>query len=393
MLRALSDVSGAVNHHISDLCANSGESRLQASARLYPVLRAHYPHLASGWALVVANETTATLNSWDRILRRYKRTDPRKWERCRKELPRRTRLKASLHPTLYRLKGTVLDITVHRDRHVRYDLSPVRNPLFQKYGEASGWEFGLTVTDRALIFNFRTPETQKLCRHSAGVDVNMPSADYATSDRILGTVDLKPITRIQGATARKRVSVQRNIPTDLRHQHRVLRRVRGRERRRVDHRLHIAVNELLSQVGERNIVLEDLTKTTEECMRDTRGANPRRRLAVWTHGRFQRLVDYKAHTRVLRVNPRGTSSECPRCGGRLDHPEWRRSICGDCQGDWHRDMVAATSILSRGQLALRGHALAPSALNALLKAARWRPVTGPTGEPMKGDEATGPIDV
>ena len=394
LLRALADTRAAVNQLVSDWHAYPQETRFDATKRTYPWVRTHYPHLASNWAISICNETSATLNSWDKVLRRMKRRDPPRWERCRSVLPRRVRLKVSLHPCLFRRKEKVLDVTLHRDRHVRIDLSSVRNPLFQKYGEASHWKFGLTVTDRALLFHFHTPEEKPERPESIGVDVNMPSADYVTSDLSVGSVDLKPITRIQGAMARKRASIQRSISKDLRHQRHVLRRYKIRERRRVDALLHRAANEFLSQAGNRNIILEDLTQTIEECLKDTRGATPRRRLAVWTHGRFQRFVEYKARTHVLHVNPRGTSSECPRCGGRLDHPEWRRSICGNCQGDWHRDMAAATSILSRGQKALRGTALSPSALHALLEAAGWRPngSSGPLSTPVKGDEANATLE-
>ena len=71
----------------------------------------------------------------------------------------------------------------------------------------------------------------------------------------------------------------------------------------------------------------------------------------------------------------------------MAHPEWRRSVCGNCQGDWHRDRAAATSILNRGEVVLRGAALPPSILNGLLEAAKWRPdeSPGPTGAPVKGE--------
>jgi IS605 OrfB family transposase len=368
---ALLDVRSAVNSLVPDWRAHPWESRFDATKRTYAWTRAHYPHLASGWAVCIANETSATLNSWDRQLRRAKRLDVRKWQRLRHQLPRRIRLKVSLHAELYRLRGRRLDITLHRDRHLLIDLSRIPHPLFERYGAASNWKFGLTVTDRYLVFHFRVPQTGTLAPNSVGVDVNMPSADFVTSDAQVGSVDLRPITAIQGSMARKRHSVQRRIPKDLRLQRRVLRRYRGRERRRVEPLLHRAANEFLAKAGGRNIVLEDLSKTQEELMRTTRGRDARRRLSAWTQGRFQRFVEYKARTQVVHVDPRGTSSECPRCGGRLDHPEWRRSVCVNCQGDWQRDRAAATSILSRGLVTLWGAAPPPKALDALLELSRW----------------------
>jgi len=155
--------------------------------------------------------------------------------------------------------------------------------------------------------------------------------------------------------------------------------------------LHRAANELLEKVGERNLIVEDLSRTTEECVNGTTSDERRRRLSAWTHGQFTRIVSYKARTAVVRVNARGTSSECPRCGGPLAHPEWRRATCGDCQGTWHRDRAAAIVILSRGEEVLRGAAPPPSARDALLEAAAWRPgletTPGPEAESVKGDDA------
>ncbi|MGA8541919.1 MAG: transposase [Thermoplasmata archaeon] len=393
ILRALRDVRSAVNRMLPDWQAHPEESRFDLTKRWYPRLRQSYGHLASGWSVVSCNETSATLNSWDRQLRRARPRDPGKYVRIKDLLPHRARLKASLHRELYRLREGVLDITLRPEEHVRIDLIAVKNPLFWKYLEASGGKFGLAVTDRKLVFNFRLPSDPIAVNESVGVDLNMPSADFAGSDGTSGSIDLRKITQIQGAMDRKRRSVQRAIPQDHRAQLRVLHRSKNRERNREMPLLHQAANELLAQVGERNIVLEDLSGTTEECIKTTPSDEQRRRLSTWTHGQFARIVAYKARTAVVRVNPRGTSSECPRCGGPLAHPEWRRATCGNCQGEWHRDRAAAIVILNRGHLILRGAAPPPSARNALLEAAAWRPgletTSGPRAEPVKGDDAKG----
>lgn len=349
LLRALRDVRAMVGRLLGDWRGRPEESRFEATKRCYPVLRAAYPHLGSGWAVVACNETSATLASWDRALRHARRYSPEQFARMRSRLPRRVRLKASLHPSQYRMRDGGLDVTIHRRRHVAIDLRAVRNPLFQRYRSESGGRFGLSVTDRYLLFHFHTPDAQPTRTESVGVDANMPSLDFATSSGSVGSVDLRPITRIQGAMARKRAAVQRAISKDLRHQRAVLRRYHRRERRRVTPLLHAAANELLASVGDRNLVLEDLSRTSEELVGERGPPDRRRRLSAWTHGRLDRILSYKSHSRVVRVNPRGTSSECPRCGGPLAHPSWRRATCGNCQVDFHRDRMAAVAILSRGR--------------------------------------------
>ncbi|MDE1835779.1 MAG: hypothetical protein KGJ23_04090 [Euryarchaeota archaeon] len=190
LLRALYDVSSAVNHLIPDWRAHPEESRFEATKRSYPRRRAHYEHLASSWAVTIANETSATLAAWDKLLRRARRHDPKKFARMKDVLPRRRNLKASLHRNLFRLDGKVLDITLAHEWHVRIDLSDTRHPLFWSYLEESGGEFGLAVTDRKLVFNSRLPLEPSVHPESVGVDPNMPSADFATSVGRTGTVDL-----------------------------------------------------------------------------------------------------------------------------------------------------------------------------------------------------------
>jgi IS605 OrfB family transposase len=395
LLRALFDVRSIVNKLIPQWRERRDESRFDATKRSYRELRAVYPHLGSKWSLIACNETSAALDSWDRMLRRARSVNPTWYNRMRFTYPRRVRLKASLHPEQYRLKGRILDITVHPSQHVQIDLSGIENPLYEKYLRASGSKFGLTVTDRYLLFHFHTPQQTDLMPESVGVDLNMPSLDYASSDGLFGAVDLRPIGRIQGAMSRKRVAIQRAVSKDLRHQRAVMRRYHQRERNRVTPLLHEAANTFLSTVGARNLVFEDLQGSVSDLVKKLGSADRRRQLTVWSHDRLRRIISYKARTHVVRVNPRGTSSECPRCGGRLAHPSWRRATCGNCQGDFHRDRMAAVAILSRGQMALWGAALPPNALNELLEAARWRPEDGaptdPTSGPMKEDEAKAAI--
>ena len=400
LLRALRDVRSAANEVIADWRAHPDESRFEATRRSYRQLRRRYSHLAADWSLAACNEASASLGAWDKMLRRVRRLSPEAYERTRERLPQRKRLKVSLTKFLHRLHGTVLDITIRPGYHVRLNLANIRNPLFSRYLAASNAKFGLAITDRKLIFNFRISHEQPVVPESVGIDLNMPSADYATSDGFVGIVDLKEITRIQGAMDRKRIKIQQATRKDRRAQARVLHRYAGRERNRVTHLLHRAANELIANVGDRNMIFEDLADTTETILREPanwygrkHADEERRRLATWTHGRLQRFVSYKADTAVLRVNPRGTSSECPQCGGVLHHPSWRRSDCSSCQNSWHRDRAAAIVILSRGLEVLRGAAPPPRARNALLEAATWRPemdeesTQGPADRPMNADDA------
>ncbi|MGA7862042.1 MAG: transposase, partial [Thermoplasmata archaeon] len=278
--------------------------------------------------------------------------------------PRRRRLKASLHSHLFQWDPSTarLGVKVGPRARICIDLATVANPLFWKYGQVSGWHFGLSLTPSALLFHFRVPHIVRPPHGAAGIDLNFDSSDIATSDGFLARVDLRPITRVQERMARKRQSISRQISKDLRHQRAVLRRYHRRETHRVTPLLHSAANELLETVGERSFIFEDLSSTTESITRRGRGHDGpvlRRRLSAWTHGRLAEIVGYKAHTPIVWVNPEGTSSECPRCGGQLARPSGgrdrskgpmtRQTVCGKCGGAWHRDAAAAIVILTRGR--------------------------------------------
>ena len=416
LFRALLDLRRAVNSLIPDWKSPPGESRFQATKRTYPLLRARYAHLAAGWSVTAALETSAVRNAWDRSLRRARRQDPERFARMQRSLPHRRMLKASLHPTLFRWDraSAHLDITVRPDCHVSIDLSQVTHPLFGRYGAAADWHFGLTLRPNALLFHFRVPRSEESPDGAVGVDLNFDSADLATSDGMSTRVDLRPITRVQERMVRKRQSIQRAIAKDLRHQRAVLRRYGRRERHRVTPLLHRAANEIVALAGPRAIVLEDLTDATDTILRRDlrrRGPESNRRLSAWAHGRLVEMVSYKTRTPVIRVSSEGTSQECPRCGGQLALPSEGRVVmdtdgtrrmtrqltCESCGGAWHRDAAAAMAVLARGCRLLRGTTIAPSARSALLQAATWRssegdgegrpPNSSLTVESMKEDDA------
>ena len=72
------------------------------------------------------------------------------------------------------------------------------------------------------------------------------------------------------------------------------------------------------------------------------------------------MVEYKSPKRTVYVSPRGTSSECPVCGGRLKHPTWAMSRCATCGVGYDRDRLASLAILCPG-LRLCGQPFAVSA--------------------------------
>ncbi|MCC6014136.1 MAG: zinc ribbon domain-containing protein, partial [Desulfurococcaceae archaeon] len=92
------------------------------------------------------------------------------------------------------------------------------------------------------------------------------------------------------------------------------------------------------------IVLEDLEKLRENGRRDKKF---NKRLGLWFYRRVQFCVEYEARERnleVVKVDPRGTSSRCPRCGGRLFEDGYRVLRCRKCSFIGDRDVIATVNL-------------------------------------------------
>jgi putative transposase len=92
------------------------------------------------------------------------------------------------------------------------------------------------------------------------------------------------------------------------------------------------------------VVLEDLEKLRENGKKDRRF---NKRLGLWFYRRVQFCVEYEARERgleIVKVDPRGTSSKCPRCGGKLVEDAHRVLRCRKCGFVGDRDVTAAVNI-------------------------------------------------
>jgi len=91
-------------------------------------------------------------------------------------------------------------------------------------------------------------------------------------------------------------------------------------------------------------VLEDLEKLRENAKR---GKGFNKKLSLWFYRRIQFCVEYEAKERglkIVKVNPRGTSSTCPRCGSRLVEDSYRTLRCSRCNLIGDRDVVATINL-------------------------------------------------
>jgi len=128
-------------------------------------------------------------------------------------------------------------------------------------------------------------------------------------------------------------------------------RLRGREARFVSNALHALTKRIVEALEPGDIlVLEDLTGLRERTTK--RGRKERHLHNFWPYSRLRFLLEYKAvlkGVRVVVVDPRRTSQECPRCG--YTSRENRRSQalfrCRTCGFQHNADWVASVNIARR----------------------------------------------
>jgi len=95
------------------------------------------------------------------------------------------------------------------------------------------------------------------------------------------------------------------------------------------------------------IILEDLEKLRENAKK---GRRFNKKLTLWFYRRVQSCVEYEAKERglrIIRLNPRGTSSTCPRCSSKLVEDGYRTLRCNTCNFIGDRDVVATINLYKK----------------------------------------------
>ena len=130
-----------------------------------------------------------------------------------------------------------------------------------------------------------------------------------------------------------------------------IRALGAKARRVVEDACRKAANLVVSRALETRaaIILEDLRGL--ELATGKKGRKWRARLTLWAYRELQRWICWKAELAgvpVFKVNPKGTSSTCPRCGSKLTANGYRRLRCSNCGLEADRDYIAALNLSMRG---------------------------------------------
>jgi transposase, IS605 OrfB family, central region len=186
------------------------------------------------------------------------------------------------------------------------------------------------------------------------IGIDLGERNFAT---VIALVDDKPTkgTFFKGSRIKEVRHKYFNIRKKLQEKRRldVFKRLRGRERRIVNHELHVISKEIVEyarQFPSPVIAMEKLTGIRENFRR---GKKLNRRFHSLPFRKLQKMVEYKAKLEgieVRYVNPKNTSKTCHRCGY-VTHVEGREYRCPKCGLKYNRDLNAAINVaraLTRG---------------------------------------------
>jgi transposase len=276
------------------------------------------------------------------------------------------KLSMRIDSELTRIEKNKLRITI---RPNDYEYIPIVTKN-KKYNEYSKYKISeVLLTDKKVYITFRINKDDKplINNNIIGFDLNFKSIDYTVikNNEIVetNTIDTSDIAKTQRDYARKRQKIQKHIKNPEKRDRKLM-EAKHRQRNITKDKIQKLTTEIVKNNKDKTFVFEDLTNIKKNGMKKkrnkrnnnskARGKDPnkskrfRTDINRWPYRIFQKLIDYKSNNETVYVNPEGTSSECPVCGGILEHPIWKESKCINCGLTYDRDKLASLSISVRG---------------------------------------------
>jgi len=307
----------------------------------------HYLHSAS-------SEASAMYKSYKIVLMKGRKT----------KKPVKHNLTARLDQMIARyetqVKGILIKITI-QPRNIYQFIVPYKNKNIEKYLGSKIGEITITANKICLPFQYEIKK-QKM-DETVGIDLNFNNLTLSFDNGRTEFIDLLNITKVRDNMFKKRRKIQLKLSKNPQKLKKLYSKYKNREKNRIKDRLHKKANEVIDKVGDRNIVFEDLTGIGK---RKKRSKNFNRRLNGWIHYRLKKFIVYRSKSKIIEVNPRGTSKRCSGCGSEVNNPTWKVSYCRKCKRFMDRDGNASINILNIGHKLLWGAPLPPNVVTSLI---------------------------
>jgi putative transposase len=226
------------------------------------------------------------------------------------------------------------------------------NPYTIKRLSQPGVEIrSVTISINRLTIAYRKNSEPAKCTGMIGIDRNLNNVTIAETNGNIIIHDLSKATKVKNEIRQVKRHFKRN---DLRIRRRIYAKYGLLEKNRVGWILHNTSASIVkhAQQNHQAIVMENLEGIRKLYRKGNRqGGNYRAMMNSWSYYELQRQIEYKASWEgipVIRVNARGTSAKCSRCGNRMIPEENRQLHCPSCKHTVNHDVNAARNILALG---------------------------------------------
>nr|MDO8046251.1 transposase [Candidatus Baldrarchaeota archaeon] len=302
---------------------------------------------------------TSMLKSWRRLKRKGK---------IKGGKPVARKLFIQLDPQLVKFDGKMLRISVKPRRFLYIPLK--YGEYQQKYIDA--WKRGelrigeVTINTKKVLIPFRKDVDLTNPKDWIAIDINESNVTCVSSNphvlriehglRTIHTTYFEIRRRIQKLSKYKPITSKRLIE-----------KYSGREKKKTHDLCHKIAKIIVDFAKKHNlgIIMENLKNIRKKIKY---GRNLNRRLHSWNFRKLQFFIEYKAKLNgipVVYINPKGTSSLCPRCGGKIAPNGQRVLKCRKCGYENDRDIVACLNMLR-----MRGVPVPPECLSMKLRKER-----------------------
>ncbi len=207
---------------------------------------------------------------------------------------------------------------------------------------------GITVTPNKIILSYSKKIEEKTPTGYIGIDMNFDNVTTCNTDDRITKHDLSNVGKIKHRCRETVSHFKRN-------DYRIRKKIAGKYGRIGKNRTNDILHKTSKRIIEAGHVpvredLEGISKLWNK--KNKRGKNVNFRGKNWRYYELGRQLDYKARWNgivPIKINPKGTSSKCAGCGGKMSNAEERRMVrcpVGNITVD--RDKHASINILARG---------------------------------------------
>jgi putative transposase len=262
--------------------------------------------------------------------------------------PEAKKLFMQLDPQLYKFYGDKIRISIKPRKFIFIDLKygEYQKKFIDSWKEEKLKTGEITINETKIIIPFKKWVDLQNPKDWIAIDINESNVTAVSSNPHILKIDHK--LRTMHTTY---FNIRRRIQKLAKHKpkttQRLLKKYSGREERKARDLCHKISREIVDFAKQHGfgMVMEDLKGIRKHI---SKGRMLNRRLHSWNFRKLQLYIEYKAKLEglpVTYVNPRGTSTLCPICGGKLASNGHREMKCPKCGYEGDRDIIACLNML------------------------------------------------